>query len=123
MTHHCHAIGCSRDVPPRLLMCAPHWRSVPGNLQRLIWRTYRAGQEVTKDPSAVYLLAQAHVVAYVAARVDRVWDADRAADHVADLFRRLGHEGRLTVGDLELLAAYDPESFGSTCDAMRDRLS
>lgn len=55
MTHTCHAIGCNKAVPPRLLMCASHWRMVPKNLQQLVWRHYRLGQEVDKQPTGEYL--------------------------------------------------------------------
>lgn len=40
---------------PDLFMCYPHWIQVPADLRRLIWRHYRRGQEVDKNPSAEYL--------------------------------------------------------------------
>lgn len=55
--HTCHARGCELGVPPRYLMCGMHWRRVPHALQLRVWATYRAGQEVTKDPSPEYLEA------------------------------------------------------------------
>lgn len=55
--HTCHAEGCTRIVPPALLMCGRHWKQVPRDLQRDVWRTYRPGQEITKNPSAEYLRA------------------------------------------------------------------
>lgn len=36
-------------------MCYPHWVMIPADLRRLIWRHYRKGQEVDKNPSAEYL--------------------------------------------------------------------
>lgn len=72
MSHHCHARGCRSEVPPRLLMCPSHWRKVPKPLQRDVWRTYRLGQEVTKDPSAAYLAAAdaaIHAVATIEAGI------------------------------------------------------
>lgn len=36
-------------------MCYRHWTMVPADLRRLIWRHYRNGQEVDKNPSAEYL--------------------------------------------------------------------
>lgn len=64
--HLCHAIGCERVVPPRMLMCAPHWRMVPLGMQRAVWRTYRPGQERMKDPSSAYLDAAMAAVNAVA---------------------------------------------------------
>lgn len=55
MAHACHAIRCDREVPPKLLMCASHWRMVPKRLQRLIWKHYRPGQEIDKRPTRAYL--------------------------------------------------------------------
>lgn len=55
MTHTCHARGCSTEVPPRLLMCLKHWRMVPKDMQKAVWRAYRPGQEVDKNPSPQYL--------------------------------------------------------------------
>lgn len=60
--HHCHAYGCTRTVPPRMLMCAKHWRMVDAKIQRSIWATYVAGQEIRKDPTPAYLLAQRSAV-------------------------------------------------------------
>lgn len=55
MTHHCHAVACTRSVPPKLFMCARHWRMVPRKQQLTVWRVYRPGQEIDKQPSAEYL--------------------------------------------------------------------
>jgi hypothetical protein len=55
--HHCHAIGCEVRVPPRLFMCRPHWFMLPKHLRDAIWRTYRPGQEVDKNPSPEYIEA------------------------------------------------------------------
>lgn len=63
--HLCHARGCSEPVPPKLLMCAKHWRMVPANLQAAVWRTYRAGQEIDKRPSHDYLDAARAAIAAV----------------------------------------------------------
>jgi hypothetical protein len=65
--HRCHADGCSRPVPPELLMCLRHWRLVPGPLQKAVWRTYRRGQEVDKNPSTEYLDAARNAINAVAA--------------------------------------------------------
>lgn len=64
--HRCHAKGCETCVPPRLLMCPMHWRMVPSALQAEVWRFYRRGQEVSKDPSPEYLTAMQAAIDYVA---------------------------------------------------------
>jgi len=51
MSHYCHARGCKVEVPPERLMCKPHWRMVPRQLQKLVWATYRPGQCDDKNPS------------------------------------------------------------------------
>lgn len=66
MKHLCHAEHCSKEVPPKLLMCYRHWKMVPADLQILVWRYYRRGQELTKDPSREYLEAARQAIAAVA---------------------------------------------------------
>jgi hypothetical protein len=53
-------------VPPRLLMCLTHWRLVPRSKQIAVYKAYRPGQEVTKDPSEEYLAAAKAAIAAVA---------------------------------------------------------
>ncbi|TCS35832.1 hypothetical protein EDC30_109131 [Paucimonas lemoignei] len=55
MTHTCHIPHCPVAVPPERLMCLKHWRMVPKDLQRDVWRHYRPGQCNDKNPSAAYL--------------------------------------------------------------------
>lgn len=56
MTEHvCHAVGCTTPVPPKMHMCLQHWRMVPKAVQDLIWKHYRAGQEVDKRPTIEYI--------------------------------------------------------------------
>lgn len=64
--HTCHAIGCTARVPPRLLMCATHWKRVPKELQQRILATYVPGQEQRKDPTDAYMEAQRAAVQAVA---------------------------------------------------------
>jgi hypothetical protein len=64
--HRCHAIGCQVEVPPRMLMCRAHWFRVPRPLQNEVWRWYRKGQEIRKDPSPEYLAAMAAAIDAVA---------------------------------------------------------
>lgn len=53
--HTCHARGCEKPVPPKMLMCLRHWRMVPRPLQTLVWARYVPGQEITKTPTTAYL--------------------------------------------------------------------
>jgi hypothetical protein len=56
--HECHAKGCSRQVPPALLMCARHWKMVPRNIQKAIWTHYQTGQEKGESrPTPEYMQA------------------------------------------------------------------
>jgi hypothetical protein len=64
--HACHAVGCDVAVPPKMLFCLRHWRMVPRELQRRVWRAYVPGQEIRKDPTDEYIEVQREVVAYVA---------------------------------------------------------
>jgi hypothetical protein len=68
MSHRCHALGCNKEIPPKLLMCLRHWRMVPERLQAEIWRTYRPGQEIDKMPSEAYMEAQRAAISAVAER-------------------------------------------------------
>ena len=62
--HFCHAKACNIVVPPKRLMCKRHWFMVPADLRKAVWREYRPGQEVDKEPTAEYLeAAQKAVVA------------------------------------------------------------
>lgn len=53
--HLCHARGCKKPVPPAMLMCRPHWFMVPPELRKKVWKHYRPGQEIDKQPTAKYL--------------------------------------------------------------------
>src|SRR5208337_1807731 len=55
MEHHCHAVGCSQSVPPKMHMCPKHWYMVPADVRSLIWKHYRPGQEIDKQPSIDYI--------------------------------------------------------------------
>jgi hypothetical protein len=55
--HACHWPSCRNEVPPKLLMCAAHWRRLPQPLRSRIWDTYRPGQEIDKNPSPAYVAA------------------------------------------------------------------
>lgn len=68
MSHRCHAHACRAQVPPRMFMCAPHWRRVRPELRAAIWREYRAGQERRQDPSLRYLAVASLAISEVAFR-------------------------------------------------------
>ena len=57
MSHTCHAIDCTKKVPPKMLMCRRHWYMVDKPLRDKVWETYIAEQEITKNPSHEYLYA------------------------------------------------------------------
>lgn len=63
--HTCHATGCTVAVPPKMFMCRSHWFALPKALRDAIWRTYRPGQEIRKDPSPEYLDAAREAIAYL----------------------------------------------------------
>lgn len=77
MSHCCHAAECAHAVPPRMLMCRRHWRLVPAQLQRAVWRAYVPGQEWRKDPTPLYLLVQRLAVGVVALS-EGTWSAEHA---------------------------------------------
>jgi hypothetical protein len=68
MQHTCHAHGCPRAVAPRLFACVEHWRALRKELRDAIWKEYRSGQEVDKNPSLRYLAVQQLAVAELAFR-------------------------------------------------------
>lgn len=49
--HLCHAFDCETPVPPRMFMCARHWRMVPKAMQDAVWAAYTPGQERKGFPS------------------------------------------------------------------------
>lgn len=84
MRHGCHAHGCTKTVPPRMLMCAPHWYSLPRVIQATVWREYRGGQEVDKRPSFRYLAVQRRAVALTAFKPNDEEAARVAAGYLAE---------------------------------------
>lgn len=79
--HTCHAVDCPVVVPPKMLMCRTHWGFLSHRLKAAVWRAYEPGQEVTKDPSPLYMLVQRLAVAEVAVRTGK-WDTDRAVQGI-----------------------------------------
>lgn len=70
--HTCHWPGCTQQVAPALWGCRKHWFKLPMRLRQRIWRHYRAGQEVTKTPSAEYLAAARDVQAWIREHLDQL---------------------------------------------------
>lgn len=68
MSHHCHADGCQKEVPPKMFMCLKHWRMVPKTFQNDIWKHYRPGQEIDKNPTNDYVKATQRARAIVRLR-------------------------------------------------------
>lgn len=46
--------------------CKTHWFKLPARLRARIWREYRPGQEVTKDPSREYIDVALEVQKWIA---------------------------------------------------------
>jgi hypothetical protein len=66
MTHTCHALGCTAEIPPALFMCKAHWYKLPKSMRDAIWATYRAGQEIDKRPKRHYVETARAAIDYVA---------------------------------------------------------
>lgn len=56
-SHHCIMSNCAQEIPANRLMCRPHWKMVPQELQRAVWKHYRPGQEVDRNLSCDYMIA------------------------------------------------------------------
>ena len=67
-SHHCHWPGCTRQVPPAMWGCRPHWFALPVELRNKIWRAYEPGQERTMTPSDEYLEVADEVQRWIEAR-------------------------------------------------------
>lgn len=66
MTNCCKIFNCTAPIPSDRLMCVKHWRMVPKDLQRDVWRQYRAGDA---RPSIAYLNATKAAVQAVEAKL------------------------------------------------------
>jgi hypothetical protein len=51
-----------------MFMCRAHWFALPKAIRNEIWRTYRKGQEISKDPSPEYLAAARSAFSWIATR-------------------------------------------------------
>ncbi len=68
--HHCHALGCKRACPPRMLMCRECWSKVPADLQREVYRTVKLRGPSANATWAPWWRAQARSGAHVAMLVE-----------------------------------------------------
>lgn len=64
--HHCHWPDCPELVPPARWGCRKHWYLLPKELRSKIWFAYKPGQEITKTPSAKYLVVAREVQEWIA---------------------------------------------------------
>lgn len=69
--HTCHAEGCDAKVPPAMFMCKRHWFMVPIGLRNRIWALYEPGQEITKDPTNLYVRTALEAINAVAVKEGR----------------------------------------------------
>lgn len=89
----CLAVGCGREVQPKILMCRWHWFAVPRWLQDLVAVEYRPGQETDGRPSLRYLVVQKTAVERVARAEGARAAADRLREERDALLARCVNEG------------------------------
>lgn len=41
--HECPVEGCTKQLPSHILMCKPHWFSVPKDLRDAVYAAYQGG--------------------------------------------------------------------------------
>jgi hypothetical protein len=63
-THPCAAPTCAAMVGAGLLACRRHWRRLPGDLRREVWRTWRRVLAGRNGAIALYEAARAEAVAW-----------------------------------------------------------
>ena len=84
MGHSCHAIACSKNIPPKMLMCRRHWGLVSKGRRARVWATYRDGQCDDLKITRAYAVAAQAAIRMVA-----------------------GKEGRVVTGEEDELTLYD----------------
>lgn len=60
--HQCPIAGCSKRVPYHMLMCGRHWRLVPADLQRRLYRAWGRGAGAGTSEHADAMVACVHAV-------------------------------------------------------------
>lgn len=78
MSHKCHWPDCNKEVPARLWGCRYHWYKLPKRLRDAIWRTYRPGQEIGKNPNQEYIEVAREVQAWCRMYIRRQQEKDIA---------------------------------------------
>lgn len=48
-TRECPIEGCPTKHPTKMLMCKPHWYSVPAELRQKVWATYDRGRGILTE--------------------------------------------------------------------------
>jgi hypothetical protein len=104
----CHARGCTRLTDSRFFICELHWRHVSPGMRTMLDACARPGQERDGKVYAVYVAAEAVVVAAVAVLGTRMWTVEQGASHATAVIRTLIEQGKLKLCDLEWLARFDP---------------
>lgn len=74
MSHLCHWPGCGKPCPPARWGCSSCWFKLPKFLRDAVWKHYRAGQEISKDPSNKYVIVARLVQLWIEARDMRIND-------------------------------------------------
>lgn len=52
-THNCKATGCQKLVPLNIAMCMQHWRLVPSDVQRRVYKCWNELQRWPLDTAAM----------------------------------------------------------------------
>lgn len=61
----CRIKGCENEHPRTFFSCGDHWRQLPSDLRRAIWRTYKGGDGIL---DAEYLQACENAEAFLEER-------------------------------------------------------
>ena len=56
----CEYPGCAATTSRELFMCSVHWRAVPPDLQRKVYRTWRNRRAALRNPTTYEEAKRAH---------------------------------------------------------------
>jgi len=87
MSHLCHAPGCRKRVPPKMLACREHWIALPQKIRDAVWNAYVPGQETTKRPTFKYMAVQRLALAHLAFKPDNEVAVLAAIPYLGDALR------------------------------------
>jgi len=65
MAHHCHALNCYNECPPKWLMCPSCWDKVPRTIQAEVYNTVKLRRPTIDGSWAPWWRAQARAIAEV----------------------------------------------------------